>query len=72
MISDILIMRINKHYEEHDKRPDKLGLTQEQFKALISEYPYGASLLREAPETKSSEFMGVPIEIVEVEKELAR
>ena len=70
MISGILIRRIDRHREKHNKRPDKLGLTQEQYKVLISEYPYGASRLEDEPETKSSKFMGIPIEIVEVDKEL--
>ncbi len=66
-ISDILIRRISKHYEEHNKQPDKLELNREQIKELLTECPYGASPLEEASGTQPYKFMGVPIETIEVE-----
>ena len=68
MISDILTKRIYMSITQHSKRPDKLGLTLGQFQALISEFEFAT--MTETTKSKSNRFMGIPIEIVEVEKEL--
>ena len=62
MMFSILEKQIRLSIENRGRPPRKIGVTREQFNAMISSVPFATS--KDAGPDDVSKFMGIPIEIV--------
>ena len=65
MMIKLLEMYIRRCIEENGKPPDRIGLTKEQWASITASIPF--SVRRDATPKDKNTFMGIPVEIVEVE-----
>ena len=62
MMFTILEKQIRLSIENKGRPPEKIGITREQFNAMISDVPFAYS--RDGGSDDVLRFMGIPIEIV--------
>jgi len=66
MMFSILENQIRLSIKNRGRPPRKIGVTREQFNAMISSLPFACQ--KDASPDDVSRFMGIPIEIVCIEE----
>ena len=66
MTVSVLEKQIRLSIENRGRPPRKIGVTREQFNAMISSVPFATS--KDASPDDVPRFMGIPIEIVCIEE----